>query len=111
MQKQALLTRPSSVGLVIRYKYIYSMHSVYVLHYHIYNIIFYSLGTAVMSGWLPVYDTMHGVRGEVNMIVKVDLFSDFNKFRQSSCGVQFFFSKFSHEFICSNFAQQWLVEK
>ncbi|KAK7075844.1 C2 domain-containing protein 5, partial [Halocaridina rubra] len=48
-------------------------------------------GTAVMSGWLPVYDTMHGIRGEVNIVVKVDLFSDFNKFRQSSCGVQFFF--------------------
>ncbi|XP_071520258.1 C2 domain-containing protein 5 isoform X3 [Panulirus ornatus] len=49
-------------------------------------------GTAVMSGWLPVYDTMHGIRGEVNIVVKVDLFSDFNKFRQSSCGVQFFFT-------------------
>lgn len=45
---------------------------------------------AVMSGWLPVYDTMHGIRGEINIIVKVDLFSDVNKFRQSSCGVQFF---------------------
>ena len=44
----------------------------------------------VMSGWLPVYDTMHGIRGEVNIIVKVELFSDLNKFRQSSCGVQFF---------------------
>ncbi|CAL4084216.1 unnamed protein product, partial [Meganyctiphanes norvegica] len=49
-------------------------------------------GRAEMSGWLPVYDTMHGIRGEVNIIVKVDLFSDFNKFRQSSCGVQFFFT-------------------
>lgn len=45
---------------------------------------------SVMSGWLPVYDTMHGIRGEINIIVKVDLFSDVNKFRQSSCGVQFF---------------------
>ena len=44
----------------------------------------------VMSGWLPVFDTMHGIRGEVNLIVKVELFSDLNKFRQSSCGVQFF---------------------
>ena len=43
-----------------------------------------------MSGWLPVYDTMHGIRGEVQIIVKVELFSDLNKFRQSSCGVQFF---------------------
>ncbi|XP_075226369.1 C2 domain-containing protein 5 isoform X2 [Lycorma delicatula] len=45
-----------------------------------------------MSGWFPVYDTMHGIRGEVNIIVKVELFSDFNKFRQSSCGVHFFCS-------------------
>lgn len=49
----------------------------------------YFLGNT-MSGWFPVYDTMHGIRGEVNVIVKVELFSDFNKFRQSSCGVQFF---------------------
>eukprot|EP00092_Neocalanus_flemingeri_P010834 GFUD01011666.1.p1 GENE.GFUD01011666.1~~GFUD01011666.1.p1 ORF type:complete len:988 (+),score=330.13 GFUD01011666.1:124-3087(+) len=47
-------------------------------------------GGCVMSGWLPVYDTMHGIRGEVHIIVKVELFSDLNKFRQSSCGVQFF---------------------
>lgn len=33
---------------------------------------------------------VHGIRGEINIIVKVDLFSDVNKFRQSSCGVQFF---------------------
>ncbi|XP_035703705.1 uncharacterized protein LOC110844368 isoform X1 [Folsomia candida] len=45
-----------------------------------------------ISGWLPVYDTMHGLRGEVNLIVKVELFSDLNKYRQSSCGVRFFFS-------------------
>eukprot|EP00090_Calanus_glacialis_P002820 TRINITY_DN12088_c0_g1_i1.p1 TRINITY_DN12088_c0_g1~~TRINITY_DN12088_c0_g1_i1.p1 ORF type:complete len:1008 (-),score=354.04 TRINITY_DN12088_c0_g1_i1:52-3075(-) len=49
-------------------------------------------GGCVMSGWLPVYDTMHGIRGEVQIIVKVELFSDLNKFRQSSCGVQFFCS-------------------
>ena len=36
---------------------------------------------------------MHGMRGEVSVIVKVELFSDVNKFRQSSCGVQFFSSK------------------
>ncbi|CAL7940059.1 unnamed protein product [Xylocopa violacea] len=51
-----------------------------------------SQGGSVMTGWIPVYDTMHGIRGEVNIIVKVELFSDFNKFRQSSCGVQFFYS-------------------
>ncbi|XP_076669957.1 C2 domain-containing protein 5 isoform X2 [Andrena cerasifolii] len=51
-----------------------------------------SQGGSVLTGWIPVYDTMHGIRGEVNIIVKVELFSDFNKFRQSSCGVQFFYS-------------------
>lgn len=45
---------------------------------------------SVFSGWVPVYDTMHGIRGEVNITVKVELFNDFNKFKQSSCGVQFF---------------------
>lgn len=49
-----------------------------------------------MSGWLPIYDTIHGIRGEINVVVKVELFSDFNKFRQSSCGVQFFFCKNSN---------------
>ncbi|KAK5639386.1 hypothetical protein RI129_011878 [Pyrocoelia pectoralis] len=47
---------------------------------------------SLLLGWFPVYDTMHGIRGEVNIMVKVELFSDFNKFRQSSCGVQFFCS-------------------
>lgn len=52
---------------------------------------------SVISGWLPVFDTMHGIRGEVFVTVKVDLFSDANKFRQSSCGVQFFHCEyFSH---------------
>ncbi|XP_060536956.1 C2 domain-containing protein 5 isoform X2 [Cylas formicarius] len=45
-----------------------------------------------ISGWIPVYDTMHGIRGEVNVTVKVELFSDFNRFRQSSCGIHFFYS-------------------
>lgn len=45
---------------------------------------------AVISGWFPIYDTMHGIRGDVSILVKIDLFSDFNKFRQSSCGVQFY---------------------
>lgn len=44
-----------------------------------------------MSGWFPVFDTMHGIRGEVHIIIKVELFSDFNRFRQSSCGIQFFY--------------------
>lgn len=34
------------------------------------------------------------MRGEVSIIVKVELFSDVNRFRQSSCGIQFFSSKY-----------------
>ncbi|RUS91136.1 hypothetical protein EGW08_001049 [Elysia chlorotica] len=45
-----------------------------------------------ISGWFPIYDTMHGLRGELSIQVRVELFSDFNKFRQSSCGVQLFCS-------------------
>ncbi|KAK9511481.1 hypothetical protein O3M35_000127 [Rhynocoris fuscipes] len=51
-----------------------------------------NIKSLTISGWLPVYDTMHGIRGEVSIVVKLELFEDFNKFRQSSCGVQFFSS-------------------
>lgn len=51
---------------------------------------------AVLSGWIPVFDTMHGIRGELNVIVKVELFSDFNKYKTSSCGVQFFHCEFQN---------------
>ncbi|CAG5134399.1 unnamed protein product, partial [Candidula unifasciata] len=44
----------------------------------------------IITGWFPIYDTMQGLRGELNIQVRVELFSDFNKFRQSSCGIQFF---------------------
>ncbi|XP_013406243.1 C2 domain-containing protein 5-like, partial [Lingula anatina] len=43
-----------------------------------------------ICGWFPIYDTMHGIRGEINVIVKLELFTDVNRYRQSSCGVQFF---------------------
>uniref|UniRef100_A0A8D0BQF6 C2 domain-containing protein 5 n=1 Tax=Salvator merianae TaxID=96440 RepID=A0A8D0BQF6_SALMN len=49
-----------------------------------------SEAATVISGWFPIYDTIHGIRGEINVVVKVDLFNDLNCFRQSSCGVKFF---------------------
>ena len=55
----------------------------------------------LLSGWLPIFDTMHGVRGEVNVQVKVELFSDLNKFRTSSCGVKFYIGKHRIPFFCS----------
>jgi hypothetical protein len=57
------------------------------------NCLSTGIGGSSFAGWVPVFDTMHGIRGEVNLIVKVELFSDTNKFRQSSCGVQFFCCK------------------
>ncbi|XP_052321823.1 C2 domain-containing protein 5 isoform X2 [Oncorhynchus keta] len=49
-----------------------------------------SEAATVIAGWFPIYDTIHGIRGEINVLVKVDLFNDLNRFRQSSCGVKFF---------------------
>nr|XP_033490726.1 C2 domain-containing protein 5 isoform X27 [Epinephelus lanceolatus] len=49
-----------------------------------------SEAASVISGWFPIYDTIHGIRGEINVLVKVELFNDLNRFRQSSCGVKFF---------------------
>ncbi|XP_051785985.1 C2 domain-containing protein 5 isoform X8 [Erpetoichthys calabaricus] len=51
-----------------------------------------SEAATVICGWFPIYDTIHGIRGEINVSVKVDLFNDLNRFRQSSCGVKFFCS-------------------
>ncbi|XP_063165104.1 C2 domain-containing protein 5 isoform X17 [Candoia aspera] len=52
--------------------------------------LLYSEAATVISGWFPIYDTIHGIRGEISVMVKVDLFNDLNRFRQSSCGVKFF---------------------
>ncbi|XP_066489397.1 C2 domain-containing protein 5 isoform X3 [Tiliqua scincoides] len=52
--------------------------------------LLYSEAAPGISGWFPIYDTIHGIRGEINVVVKVDLFNDLNRFRQSSCGVKFF---------------------
>ncbi|XP_041441724.1 C2 domain-containing protein 5 isoform X12 [Xenopus laevis] len=52
--------------------------------------LLYTEAATVISGWFPIYDTIHGIRGEISVIVKVDLFNDLNRFRQSSCGVKFF---------------------
>lgn len=53
-----------------------------------------------MNGWLPIYDTLHGIRGEINCMVKVNLFADNNRFRHSSCGVRFFFSDIPNGYKC-----------
>jgi hypothetical protein len=56
---------------------------------------------------------MCGIRGEINFIVKVELFSDSNKFRQSSCGVQFFHSNsipYGHHAIIRGFLEELAID-
>ncbi|KAF9936727.1 hypothetical protein BGZ67_002093 [Mortierella alpina] len=43
-----------------------------------------------IAGWFPIYDTIRGVRGEVNVQVKLQFFGDFNPFKDSSAGIMFF---------------------
>ena len=43
-----------------------------------------------LDGWFPIFDTLHGVRGEAHVIVKVEVIKDQHRFRQSSCGIRFF---------------------
>ncbi|KAJ3415693.1 hypothetical protein HDV05_004371 [Chytridiales sp. JEL 0842] len=43
-----------------------------------------------ISGWFPIFDTLRGVRGEMNLQVKLQFFGDGNRFSDSSAGVQFF---------------------
>ncbi|VDK78852.1 unnamed protein product [Dibothriocephalus latus] len=45
-----------------------------------------------LHGWFPLYDTMHGIRGEINLAIRVDMFSSRQKL--SSLNVRFFFSEF-----------------
>ncbi|XP_065055767.1 C2 domain-containing protein 5-like isoform X2 [Rhopilema esculentum] len=47
-------------------------------------------GTNEMRGWFPIYDTLHGIRGYIQIFVKVEFFVDANKYRQTSCGIRFF---------------------
>ena len=42
-----------------------------------------------LGGWFPIFDTMHGIRGEILLVVKLELFADVNQFKQSSCGFKF----------------------
>lgn len=65
------------------------------------------------SGYIPIYDTMNGIRGEINFMVKVELFSDSNKFRQSSCGIQFFHTNaipFGYHAVIRGFVEEMIVD-
>lgn len=43
-----------------------------------------------ISGWMPIYDTLRGICGELKIQVKLQFFGDVNPFKDSSAGVQFF---------------------
>jgi hypothetical protein len=43
-----------------------------------------------VSGWFPIYDTLNGIRGELNAQIKLQFFGNMNPFKDSSAGVQFF---------------------
>jgi hypothetical protein len=45
---------------------------------------------AQVSGWFPIYDTLNGIRGELNAQIKLQFFGNMNPFKDSSAGVQFF---------------------
>ncbi|KAJ3037922.1 hypothetical protein HDV00_001200 [Rhizophlyctis rosea] len=45
---------------------------------------------AQISGWIPIFDTLRGIRGEINCQIKLQFFGDINPFKDSSAGVQFF---------------------
>ncbi|CAH8839206.1 unnamed protein product [Trichobilharzia szidati] len=46
--------------------------------------------TRCLNGWFPIYDTMHGIRGEICLAIRVDVFLDASRYHQSSLGVKFF---------------------
>jgi C2 domain len=43
-----------------------------------------------LGGWMPIYDTLGGVRGELELSIKLNFIGDVNPFRDSSAGVQLF---------------------
>jgi hypothetical protein len=47
---------------------------------------------AQICGWFPIYDTLMGIRGELNAQIKLQFFGNKNPFKLSSAGVQFFTS-------------------
>ncbi len=47
-------------------------------------------GVDTLDGWFPIFDTLHGIRGEVHVIVKVEVVADQHPLKQSSHGVAIF---------------------
>ncbi|EFA77124.1 C2 calcium-dependent membrane targeting domain-containing protein [Heterostelium album PN500] len=71
-------------------------------------------GTSQISGWFPIYDTLRGIRGELYVIAKLEIFQNANPFKDASAGVQFFSisTPFSNYRIVSihQFVEELIVE-
>ncbi|PRP78644.1 C2 calcium-dependent membrane targeting domain-containing protein, partial [Planoprotostelium fungivorum] len=67
-----------------------------------------------IAGWFPIFDTLRGIRGDLNIVVKVELFGDVNEFREASTGVQFIASskpELFHEIVESQGLVAYIVVK
>lgn len=51
-------------------------------------------GASHIAGWLPILDSIHGIRGELNLVVSLELFANATRQKNSSCEVSFFSSGF-----------------
>eukprot|EP00123_Amoebidium_parasiticum_P021357 comp65939_c0_seq1/m.48006 comp65939_c0_seq1/g.48006 ORF comp65939_c0_seq1/g.48006 comp65939_c0_seq1/m.48006 type:complete len:284 (-) comp65939_c0_seq1:8-859(-) len=59
--------------------------------------VYISLGSLLLAdkpmqlaGWYPIYDTIRGIRGEINIAVKIELVQNQNPHSDSSVGVKIF---------------------
>lgn len=43
-----------------------------------------------IMGFFPIFDTMNGIRGELQVQIKVQQLGDLNPFKNSSTDIQFF---------------------
>eukprot|EP01133_Synstelium_polycarpum_P017539 gene17539-20929_t len=62
------------------------------------NCLLASEGASLISGWFPIFDTLRGIRGELFVTAKLEIFQNANPFKDASAGVQFF----SKELIVEN---------
>lgn len=50
---------------------------------------------SVWTGWLPLYDTMHGLRGELLVMLRVEPSDEMPEILDASSGIQFFYCEAS----------------
>ncbi len=43
--------------------------------------------TTKISGWFPIYDTLHGIRGQLRLSIRLQFFGDVNPFKDSAAGM------------------------